>query len=44
MVKLKENNLIYYYMKCTWNEKLCGMFMDLGEATRVVRQQRGIII
>jgi hypothetical protein len=29
MVKLeKKNNLVYYYVKCTWNEKQCGILVD----------------
>jgi hypothetical protein len=29
MVKLeKKNNLVYYYVKCIWNEKQCGILVD----------------
>jgi len=38
VVKLKENNLVYYYVKCTWNEKQYGILVDPWEVMRTLAE------
>jgi hypothetical protein len=38
MVKLKENNLVCYYVKFTWSEKWCHIPVDLREASGAMKQ------